>query len=417
MQIFVTTPNENVFGLEVAPDMAYEDLLAFVEMEASVPSKDVILSLNGNPIVDTDPKATIGSLGVVDNSMLLLTTKRVAPNPLASASTASAPAPARSAVPTLDFSSIQIPGMPAAPRVDPRAEQIRTQILERADSLDQLKLSNPELAEHVHDAQKFSDAFAKLQNELRAKEVERKRELQRLYADPDNEDNQKRIMEIIRQENVEESYQNAMEHHPEMFVRTDMLYINCRINGHDVKAFVDTGAQMTILSEEFCEKVGLTHMLDAKFAGVARGVGSGKILGRVHSVPLQIGSSFFPASVSVIEGDQLKFILGLDMLKRFKANVNLRTNQLEIGEEKAAFLDEKDLPDEFSQLGQEKAKKPEGAGADAGAAEESSAAGNAFKDEDIVNLMSLGHSREKVVIALQQTEGDVELAASLLFSQ
>lgn len=405
MQIFVTTPNENVFGLEVAPDMAYEDLLAFVEMEASVPAKDVILSLNGNPIVDTDPKATIGSLGVVDNSMLLLTTKRVAPNPPAAAS-------AQSTVPTLDFSSIQIPGMPAAPRVDPRAEQIRTQILERADSLDQLKLSNPELAEHVHDAQKFSDAFAKLQNELRAKEVERKRELQRLYADPDNEDNQKRIMEIIRQENVEESYQNAMEHHPEMFVRTDMLYINCRINGHDVKAFVDTGAQMTILSEEFCEKVGLTHMLDVKFAGVARGVGSGKILGRVHSVPLQIGSSFFPASVSVIEGDQLKFILGLDMLKRFKANVNLRTNQLEIGEEKAAFLDEKDLPDEFSQLGQEKAKKPVEGGESS-----SAAAGNAFKDEDIVNLMSLGHSREKVVTALQQTEGDVELAASLLFSQ
>ncbi|KAG5368505.1 DNA damage-inducible protein 1 [Yarrowia sp. C11] len=400
MQIFVTTPNENVFGLEVAPDMAYEDLLAFVEMEASVPSKDIILSLNGNPIVDTDPKAAIGSLGVVDNSMLLLTTKRVAPNPSSST---------QSAIPTLDFSSIQIPGMPAAPRVDPRAEQIRKQILERQDSLDQLKMSNPELAEHVHDSQKFSDAFAKLQNELRAKEVERKKELQRLYADPDNEDNQKRIMEIIRQENVEESYQNAMEHHPEMFIRTDMLYIDCRINGHDVKAFVDTGAQMTILSEEFCEKVGLTHMLDVKFAGVARGVGSGKILGRVHSVPLQIGSSFFPASVSVIEGNQLKFILGLDMLKRFKANVNLRTNQLEIGEEKASFLGEKDLPDEFGKLGEEQEPKQGSGGA--------GSSGESFKDEDIVNLMSLGHSREKVVIALKQTDGDVELAASLLFSQ
>ncbi|KAG5360486.1 DNA damage-inducible protein 1 [Yarrowia sp. B02] len=392
MQIFVTTPNENVFGLEVAADMAYEDLLAFVEMEASVPAKDIILTLNGTPLVDTDPKATIGSLGVVDSSMLLLTTKRVAPNP---------------SIPQLDFSSIQIPS--AGPRIDPRAEQIRTQVLERADSLDQLKMSNPELAEHINDPQKFSDAFAKLQNEMRAKEAERKKELQRLYADPDNEDNQKRIMEIIRQENVEESYQNAMEHHPEMFVRTDMLYISCKINGHDVKAFVDTGAQMTILSEEFCEKVGLTHMLDVKFAGIARGVGSGKILGRVHSVPLQIGSSFFPASVSVIEGDQLQFILGLDMLKRFQANVNLKTDQLEIGEEKAPFLASKDLPDEFGKLGEPKKEEA--------SASASSASGEAFKDEDIVNLMSLGHSREKVVVALKQTDGDVELAASLLFSQ
>lgn len=393
MQIFVTTPNENVFGLEVAADMAYEDLLAFVEMEASVPSKDIILTFNGTPVIDTDPKATLGSLGIVDNSMLLLTTKRVAPNPPR----------AQGAIPTLDFSSIQIPGASTAPRIDPRAEQIRKQVLERADSLDQLKLSNPELAEHINDSQKFSDAFGKLQADLQAKEVERKRELQRLYADPDNEDNQKRIMEIIRQENVEESYQNAMEHHPEMFVRTDMLYINCRINGHDVKAFVDTGAQMTILSEDFCGKVGLSHLLDVKFQGMAQGVGSRKILGRVHSCPLQIGTSFFPCSVSVIEGDQLQFILGLDMLKRFKANVNLRTNQLEIGEEKADFLGEKDLPDEFAKIGEKREKKEE-----VESKEE-------FKDEDIVNLMGLGYDREKVIVALRQTDGDVELAASLLF--
>lgn len=408
MQIFVTSPNDNVFGLEVAEDMAYEDLLAFVEMEASVAAKDIVLTLNGTPVRDSDPKATIGSLGLVDNSMLLLTTKR--PTGVNRGTGASAGA----GLPSLDFSSIQIP-VPgssngnafSAPQLDPRIEKTRTQILASSASLDSLKQSNPDLAAAINDPHKFKAAFTKLEADMRAKEVARKQEMQRLYANPDNEDNQKRILEMIHQDAVQESFQNAMEHHPEMFVRTDMLYISAKINSHEVKAFVDTGAQMTIMSEEFCSQVGLSHMIDKQFAGIARGVGSGTILGRVHSAPLQIGSSFFPCSVSIIEGNQLQFILGLDMLKRFKANVNLRSNELEIGEEKTPFLEGDALPEEFANLGKatEAPVKTEGGKTES------------FKDEDISSLMSLGHSRDKAVAALKQADGNVEVAASILFMQ
>jgi hypothetical protein len=78
---------------------------------------------------------------------------------------------------------------------------------------------------------------------------------------------------------VQEQYRHCMEEYPESMGRVLMLYIEVTINHHPLQAFVDSGAQMTIMGKKCAQRCGILHFLDSRFAGVAVGVGTGKILG------------------------------------------------------------------------------------------------------------------------------------------
>jgi len=68
-------------------------------------------------------------------------------------------------------------------------------------------------------------------------------------ADPFDVEAQRKIEEDISKANVEANYESAMEQAPEMVVgQVFMLYVPCEANGVALKAFVDSGAQMTIMT-------------------------------------------------------------------------------------------------------------------------------------------------------------------------
>ncbi|GAB0493299.1 hypothetical protein MMPV_004579 [Pyropia vietnamensis] len=216
------------------------------------------------------------------------------------------------------------------------------------------------------------------------------------------------LQEVARLADVTANFEAAFEHVPESFTPVVMLYVRAAVAGVPVTAFVDSGAQATILSRSTAKRCGVERLLDTRFAGVARGVGTAKILGKVHLALLTLGgdgaaslgadagagsssgdgaaaptpaspsndptaeplpSAVLDASFTVMEDSSFDMLLGLDMLKKHRMVIDLDRNALVVHGIAVPFLPERDIPKNL--LGSEGAPAPPGeaaAGASSGGA-------------------------------------------------
>eukprot|EP01134_Creolimax_fragrantissima_P004829 CFRG4829T1 len=288
-----------------------------------------------------------------------------------------------------------------------------------------LSQNNPQLG----DAVKENDLalFTRLFNEITSHQEEsatKQREMRvRLASNPNDIEAKSFVDEIERMKVVNENMNHAMEYHPEAFSAVHMLYIECVVNGHKVKAFVDSGAQMTIMNEECAKRCEINQLIDTRFSGTAKGVGTSKIVGRVHAVDVQLGGGFMACTISVLEGQSIEMLLGLDMLKRHQCSIDLKKNVLHVGTTggEAPFLSENEIPKEIHS---QPIEDPTKAGGTSTLQNESvrsrvdaSASESKFDPAAITSLMEFGFERAKVIAVLEMTEGNVQLAANLLLAQ
>ena len=57
-----------------------------------------------------------------------------------------------------------------------------------------------------------------------------------------------------------------------------------QVNNTPLKAFVDSGAQVCVMSRRCAERCNIYHLVDKRFAGVMKGVGQQTSHGRIHTV-------------------------------------------------------------------------------------------------------------------------------------
>jgi len=370
--------DENDSGLMLAKDGRPLHPPTKTLSEAGVAAGDLLAFLRAQPRPAAAPSRTAGG-GGLDFSNLL---------------GSSAPAPARRGG-GLDFSSllsggnasnpvpVYYPGMSfeEALESNPHPNAIVGLIQKHAHLFKQFNYHMPHLARQIKQAPTYEKAVEIWRKEMVTNSIrsaakttqtfhKEKEFRQRLQINPNDADAKEYFAKKDAQRLVNEQYMQAMQEYPESMGRVLMLYINAKINSHPLQAFVDSGAQMTIMSKNCAQRCGIFHLLDTRFHGMAMGVGTGKILGRIHIVQLQIGDYHFPCSVTIMDDATLPraqnggnnageaaadaakpkdmdLLLGLDMLKRFNCSIDLLDQKLKFrlggSTLETPFLHEKDL--------------------------------------------------------------------------
>jgi hypothetical protein len=119
-----------------------------------------------------------------------------------------------------------------------------------------------------------------------------------LMHDENSVEGQQFLEEQLRIQRIQDQYEYAQEHMPEVFIPINLLHILVKINGVEVLAMIDSGmlnpsrfisklnlgAQSSIISSEIAKKCNVYQFTDERYFSKASGVGGlSKIKGRIHA--------------------------------------------------------------------------------------------------------------------------------------
>jgi Aspartyl protease len=121
-----------------------------------------------------------------------------------------------------------------------------------------------------------------------------------------------------------------------------LLQMPCSLQTEDqtgkitpTSTFVDTGAQVSVLSYAAARRAGVLHLLDRRYAGHAMGVGQCRVLGRLPAgaILLHVLEHKLAApAITILEDTNqgVDLLLGLDFLREYQAILNLREEEISL---------------------------------------------------------------------------------------
>lgn len=412
MKLTISVSDGQLINVDVSESLTLGDLKAYIQAETELEPQHQKLTVDGKLL--TSETQTLSELGLKDDDLLVLDVGSISTNEPVPAAATHPPPQSTGGSDRFNLTSEQ-------------AERFRTELLGNEVLVKSLKRFRPNITELLANPAAFLEyATTNLRNDMKV-------EAMAIEMNPEDPENQARILQSIRQEQIDRNYQLAHDITPEAFTRINMLYVKMIVNGHELNAFIDTGAAVSIISPKVAESVGISHLIDKRFHGEAVGVGRLKIEGKIHSVPISFPNSdiALPASFSVIDG-LMDFLIGLDLMRRHKCIIDLERHIMVTGGSiEVPFLSDvevekivgdqlgfKDLLDTIPKATTSKATtdsvtKP--MTASASSSQTSSARSSAFPEKDIKILVDLGFTRSDAIRALHQCNGNVDVAASLLF--
>lgn len=131
-----------------------------------------------------------------------------------------------------------------------------------------------------------------------------------------------------------------------------MLFIKIKINNINIRAFVDTGAQFSLMSLLCAKKCKLDKKIDKSHPGIAKGIGYQLILGDISNVKFQIENEILISNIFVSEEQPMEFIIGLDIIRKYQCQIDLKNNvfRLSINNIQTRFLRKDELPKSFQDI-------------------------------------------------------------------
>ena len=143
---------------------------------------------------------------------------------------------------------------------------------------------------------------------------------------------------VFKQSLIDENYQLALDIIPESFIPVKMLYIKGKINKKEINIFIDTGAQVSVMSLSMARELGVDFLIDHFCEGKLVGVGSKDMSGKIHYLDIQIDNFNLPCGFTIIDNDDINIMLGLNSMLSMGCILDLKNKKMIFNNYEVKFL-------------------------------------------------------------------------------